>query len=56
MEDRRTLHTHTQMKCLDRGESHRVTGFFLNTGSWGGAFFFPAIKKKKGKKAQKCMM
>lgn len=43
--------SHTQMKCLDRGKFHMVICFFLNTGLWGGIFFFQLLKKK----AQKCV-
>jgi len=39
------------MKCLDKGKFHMVICFFLNTGLWGGIFFFQLLKKKK--KAQK---
>lgn len=46
------LHTHTRMKCLDRGKFHMVICIFLNTGLWGGIFFFQLLKKKK---AQKCI-
>lgn len=51
MNGRLHTHTHTRMKCLDRGKFHMVICIFLNTGLWGGIFFFPAIKKKKRPKS-----
>lgn len=55
MNRRLHTHTHTDEMFGQKQISHGHFCLFLNTGFWGGIFFFQLLKEKREGGAQKCI-